>query len=103
MSGAHGPRARGAGDAHAPVGWTMAAVALIAACGGHRASSEGSGGVPIEPVAECREYEDALKTCFQRDTGFASQPDLLPKTDADRVRLGALCAENLQRLKRACR
>ena len=93
---------KAAGNARTPAAWAMAAISLVAACGGHKASSE-DGGVAIEPVAECREYEDTLKTCFHRDTKFASQPGLLPKTDADRVRIGTLCSENVRRLKTACR
>jgi hypothetical protein len=73
-------------------------VVALAACGGRKGSE-----AKPEPVTECVQYEDTLKTCMHRDTGFARQPSLLPTTDADRVRIAAICAEDLRRLQIACR
>lgn len=53
-------------------------------------------------VAECVQYQSAFDACFHRDSGFASQPAMIPKTGADRSRLRQICSENLQRLKTAC-
>jgi hypothetical protein len=49
------------------------------------------------------EYESALEKCTQGPTGAAQQEALTPKTDADRGRLRDVCAQNLERLKVACR
>ena len=84
------------------VRWATVALLALAACGGRTPSGD-SGAAPPQPVAECVQYEGALKTCFHRDSAFASQPGLLPQTDADRDRIRAMCAENLRRLTTACR
>jgi hypothetical protein len=69
--------------------------------------SLGCGGKGIapgpEPVEECRQYETALNACFHRDVSVANQASLLPKSDADRRRIKALCSENLKRIQIACR
>jgi hypothetical protein len=80
----------------------VGAVVVFAGCGGHKDASQSETGA-LEPIAECKAYEDELRTCFHRETSFASQPDLLAKTDADRARVRALCADNIGRLKKACR
>jgi hypothetical protein len=56
-----------------------------------------------EPVPECVQYEAKMSACFHRDSGFASQPSLIPKTDADRDRIREICLTNLERLQVACR
>jgi hypothetical protein len=69
---------------------------LVLGCGG----AKGSHG---ETVPECRQYEQALDSCFHRDSGFAERPEMIPKTDADRKRIAELCMVNLARIKVACR
>ncbi len=56
-----------------------------------------------EPVEECKQYETALNACFHRDAAFAAQPALLPASESDRTRIAELCAENLRRIRIACR
>jgi hypothetical protein len=82
-----------------------AAVAALVACGGRKASEEraaNSSDVP-QVVSECLRYEEKIRVCMHRDTGFANRPMLLARTDADRARIGAMCSENLRRLEAACR
>jgi hypothetical protein len=67
---------------------------LACACGG----KGGSG----DTVPECKQYEQALDACYHRDSGFAEQPSMIPKTDADRKRIAELCKVNLARIKVAC-
>ncbi len=76
-------------------------VACAGACGGKtdKASDKAS---KVELVAECVQYQAALDSCFHRDSGFASQPAMIPRTEADRRRLQQVCSENLARLKTAC-
>ena len=66
-------------------------------------SNDSSTSQSSEPVDECRQYEAALNACFHRDASFANQPALLPQSDADRERIKLLCAENLRRIRTACR
>ena len=76
---------------------TVAALLCVSACSGSRKAD------PPEPVAECLQYEHMLSSCFHRDASFASQENLLAKTEADRERIKAFCVDNIQRLKTACR
>jgi hypothetical protein len=55
------------------------------------------------PVPECKQYEAALDACFHRDSGFANQPSVLPKDEADRERIRNLCNRNLEQLPAACK
>jgi hypothetical protein len=91
------PRRRGALlRAAALAAIASALAALLAACGSHQ-DDRG-------PVAECTQYEARMSSCFHRPPGgFASQPSLLPKDQADRERIRGICAENLKRLETACR
>jgi hypothetical protein len=73
---------------------TLVLLSLLCACGGK--------GVNGETVPECRQYEAALDACYHRDSGFAEQPAMIPKTDADRKRIAELCTVNLARIKVAC-
>ncbi len=79
----------------------------LAACGGKTGDKPGVGvgavAVPVETVPECVQYQTAFDACFHRDSGFATQPAMIPTTPADRDRIGAICSENLARLKTACR
>lgn len=81
----------------------MKCLALILACTiitcGSKAQKPNEG----ERVAECVQYQSAFDACFHRDSGFASQPAMIPKTDGDRLRLRQVCSENLERLKASCR
>jgi hypothetical protein len=75
---------------------TLVLLCLVCACGGgHKDNGE--------PVAECRQYEAALDSCYHRDSGFAEQPAVIPKTKQDRDRIRELCLANLARIKAACR
>jgi hypothetical protein len=56
-----------------------------------------------EVVAECREYEVQWARCTGNHAAIATQPEMLAKTDLDRLRLKTLCTSNLERLKQACR
>lgn len=56
-----------------------------------------------DPVPECVQYQAALDACFHRDSGFATQPAMIPTTRADRAHLQQVCSENLQRIRTACR
>jgi hypothetical protein len=76
------------------LGACLAAISLVWGCNAN---------VKPEPVRECSQYEAALDACFHRDSGFASQPSVLPKDDADRERIRSLCIENLERLPAACK
>jgi hypothetical protein len=78
---------------------TLALFGLLCACGGKGSSGETVGKV----VAECKQYEAALDACYHSPSGFAEQPAMLAKTEADRVRLAQSCMINLERLKTACR
>jgi hypothetical protein len=72
---------------------------LLMACGSKASPTDDS----ARPVDTCLEYETAIDTCLHRDAAIAHQPSLLAKTDAERGRIRAVCAENLRRLKTACR
>src|SRR3954471_6219993 len=67
------------------------ALVLAGACSG-----KGHGGAPnseqerIEPIEECQQYESMLANCFHRETTFANQEALFPKSKADRERIRAL-------------
>jgi hypothetical protein len=78
------------------IGCATLLLLLSVGCGGGKGSNNG------EPVAECRQYEAALDACYHRDSGFAEQPAMIPKTDADRKRIAELCTVNLARIKVAC-
>ena len=75
----------------------LAVLALACGCGGKRPSSD------AEPVAECAQFETAMNACFGRHSSVARTPALLPKSDADRERIRAMCSENLERIRIACR
>ena len=77
--------------------WTFLAIAILGTACSSRHPAE------KKAPAECQQYEAALDRCFHRDSGFASQPALVPSSDADRVRIGKTCAENLERLPASCR
>jgi hypothetical protein len=76
---------------------------LLWGCSGKLREAPSSEPEKDEAIAECVQYETALKTCFHRDTGFASQEALIPKSESDRERLRILCTENLHRLGTGCR
>jgi hypothetical protein len=78
---------------------TLLLIIFPSGCGARGTTDSGA----PEPVPECLQYESALGTCFHRDVGFALQPGLLAQTDADRRRIGAMCTQNLKRLRAACR
>ena len=65
--------------------------------------SDKTGSAASEPVAECRQYESALGACFHRRVSVANHPSLRVANNDDRARVRALCLENLQRIKTACR
>lgn len=82
--------------------WKVFAVVLSTtalACG----DKAGQDKVPPEPVAECQQYEAAMDRCFHRESKFASQSSMIPKTEADRARIKQTCLDNLQRIQTACR
>jgi hypothetical protein len=56
-----------------------------------------------QTVPECREYESQWARCTGDRAAIATQPEMLAKTEADRLRLKTLCSSNLERLKQACR
>ena len=62
----------------------------------------GCGRESAKPITECTEYEAAVKSCFGRESDFASQATLLPKTEGDRERIRQMCAANVERIRRAC-
>lgn len=82
----------------------MFAVVLLA-CGGKTGDQPSAvkDTNSVEPVAACVQYQSALDRCFHRETGFASDPTMLPKGPGDRERLERVCSENLARLTVACR
>jgi hypothetical protein len=86
---------RGAFRAVAGMTFAVAVTALCAACS--------SGSSQSQLVAECVDYQNALVSCFHRSSSVASQPALLAKNDDDRARIGAMCSENLARLRTSCR
>jgi hypothetical protein len=77
---------------------TLVAMITIALSGGCSA-----GRSEPEPVAQCLEYQSALESCFHRTSAVASQTALLAQNDDDRARIGAMCSENLSRLRTSCR
>jgi hypothetical protein len=74
-------------------------VALVA-IGWSVACSSSSG---PKPVPECMAYQTEIARCTGRDMPFAAQPAALASTDDERVRLAAVCRENLARVQAACR
>jgi hypothetical protein len=76
--------------------------ALACACHSGASSASGDGANPA-PVEECKTYEAAVNACFHRNLSIAHQTSLLPKSEDDRRRIAALCTENLQRIRTACR
>jgi hypothetical protein len=71
------------------------ALALSIGCSDHVA--------PV-PVAECRQYEALVASCFHRPpSGFASQASLIPKTKAEREKIRQTCSTNFERMQVACR
>jgi hypothetical protein len=56
-----------------------------------------------QTVPECREYESQWARCTGNRAAIATQPEMLAKSEADRLRLKTLCSSNLERLKQACR
>lgn len=76
---------------------------LLPGAVGPACSGRGSHAAEKKAPVECQQYEAALDRCFQRDSGFASQPSVIPSSDAERIRIGKACAENLQRLPASCR
>ena len=84
---------------------TLAAVlaaSLLCACASHKPTSDTTAD-PVEPVAECKAYDQLVAKCLHRAVNFASQPALTPATEADRARIKAECTANLGRLQVACR
>lgn len=77
------------------------ALSILAACSGKSAVPQKTD--DVEPVAECVQYQTALENCFHRDSGLAHDPTLIPKTPADRARIQQVCADNLARIRTACR
>ena len=77
----------------------------VTACSGKTSDKGTADRTPsgVKAIPECVEYQSALERCFHRETGFATQPSMLPKNDEDRKRLQQMCSENLARLTTACR
>lgn len=82
----------------------VGAIVLSAGCSS-KLHPSGSAAEPesVELVDECKQYENALTTCFHREVTLASHESLVPKSKADRERVRALCANNLKRIQAACR
>jgi len=76
---------------------------LWAAVGCGSGGSDKPASAAAEPVAECRQYESALGACFHRRVSVANHASLQVANNDDRARVRALCLENLQRIKTACR
>lgn len=64
---------------------------------------DNSSQVAPEPVAECVAYESALSGCHHHQMTIANQPSLIPHTVVEREHIRAVCNENMQRLRVACR
>jgi hypothetical protein len=63
----------------------------------------GQAGERPKPIAECSEYEALLNSCFHRTTSFTSQPSIMALAKADPDRARDLCADNLKKIRAACR
>ena len=69
---------------------------LLAACGGHKTSSD-----EPEPIPECLQYQEALSVCTGQNLPISHETQVMP--ESERAQARKLCAVNLRRIKTACR